>query len=119
MKHLRQYVRKPQRILLLAVLSLMLPPLCGSGLSCHAQSNDSVAWSRGKVITNTRLLGVGGVNVLDTYLSPEKYSGTELRYISQTVRGSEHRKWRRLIVHQGMASFSRNRADNANEMAGS
>ena len=70
MKHLRQYVRKPQRILLLAVLSLMLPPLCGSGLSCHAQSNDSVAWSRGKVITNTRLLGVGGVNVLDTYLSP-------------------------------------------------
>lgn len=39
-----------------------------------------------KVVTNAKMLGVGATNLLDTYLSPEKYRGTELRYISHTTR---------------------------------
>lgn len=99
--------------LLIAVSAL----LCAGSVNCMAQAGDNEA-RQDKVIQNTRLIGVGGVSVLDTYLSPEEYSGTELRYVSHTIRGSENRKWRRLIVHQGMASYSHNRADNANGIAG-
>lgn len=78
----------------------------------------NLLYAQDKIITNTRLVGVGGVNILDTYLSPEKYRGTELRYISQTIREREGRHWMRLIEHQGYVSYSKNRADNGNEMAG-
>jgi len=72
-----------------------------------------------KVITNVRMLGVGGVNILDTYISPEKYRGTELRYISHTTR---MREWgtrvSRQIVHQGYFSRSENRSGDGGEIAG-
>lgn len=75
-------------------------------------------FAQDKVITNTRMIGIGGVNILDTYLSQEKYRGTEARYVSQTIREREGKRWARLIEHQGYISFSNNRADNGNEMAG-
>ena len=109
--------RKAAERLLPSLIAVMLSPLCTDGGRLAAQTGGNEA-KQDKVIQNTRLIGVGGVSVLDTYLSPEEYSGTELRYISHTVRGSENRKWRRLIIHQGVASYSRNRADNANGIAG-
>lgn len=71
-----------------------------------------------KVITNTRLIGVGSRYVLDTYLSNEKYEGTDFRYVSHTLRQREEGHWARLIVHQGSVSTLRNRADNGNEIGG-
>lgn len=71
-----------------------------------------------KVITNAQMISVGGVQILDTYLSPEEYSGTELRYLSHTVRQREGRSWSRLLLHQGSFSVSSNRADNGNYVAG-
>lgn len=72
----------------------------------------------GKTITNTQMIGIGGVDILDTYLSNEKYSGTELRYISHTIREREGRRWSRMLVHQGSITSSTNRADNGNEIGG-
>ncbi len=71
-----------------------------------------------KVITNTRLIGVGSRDVFDTYISNEKYKGTDFRYISHTLRQREEGHWARLIVHQGSVSTLRNRADNGNEIGG-
>lgn len=71
-----------------------------------------------KIITNAQMIGIGGVQILDTYLSPEKYSGTEIRYISHTVRQKEGSRWARILTHQGSFSSSKNRADNANYAAG-
>lgn len=71
-----------------------------------------------KIITNAQMIGIGGVQILDTYLSPEEYTGTELRYLSHTVRQREGRKWSRLLLHQGSFSYSKNRADNSNNVAG-
>lgn len=72
-----------------------------------------------KVITNARMLGVGAADILDTYISPEKYRGTELRYISHTTR---MREWgtrvSRQIVHQGYVSYSENRSGEGGELAG-
>lgn len=72
-----------------------------------------------KVITNARMIGVGGVNILDTYISPEKYRGTELRYISHTTRMRERgTRVSRQIVHQGSFSRSENRSGDGTEIAG-
>lgn len=71
-----------------------------------------------KVITNAQMIGFGGVRILDTYLSPEEYSGTALRYLSHTTRQREGRKWSRLVLHEGGFSYSKNRADNGNYVAG-
>lgn len=68
-------------------------------------------------ITNARLFSVGGVSILDTYLSPEEYSGTDIRYISHTTRENSTR-WKREIIHQGELAFADNRAANGNEIAG-
>lgn len=72
----------------------------------------------GKEITNSQMIGTGAVNILDTYLSPEKYNGTELRYISHTIRERKGRKWSRMLVHQGSMAYADNRSGNGNEIAG-
>lgn len=71
-----------------------------------------------KVITNAQMIGIGSVQILDTYLSPEEYSGTEVRYLSHTERRREDSRWSRLLLHQGSFSYSKNRADNGNYVAG-
>ncbi|MBF1610081.1 MAG: DUF3316 domain-containing protein [Prevotella sp.] len=70
-----------------------------------------------KVITNTQMLGIGTVNTLDTYLSPEEYTGTELRYISHSVR-ENGTKLSRELVHQAQILSVRNRRENNNELGG-
>lgn len=71
-----------------------------------------------KIITNAQMIAVGAADILDTYLSQEKYSGTELRYISHTTRERNGRKWSRQIVHQGSFAWADNRANNGDEMLG-
>ena len=70
-----------------------------------------------KVITNTQILGIGAVNTLDTYLSPEEYTGTEFRYISHSVRENGS-KLSRELVHQAQILSVRNRRENNNELGG-
>lgn len=70
-----------------------------------------------KVITNTQMLGIGAVNTLETYLSPEEYTGTELRYISHSVR-ENGTKLSRELVHQAQILSVRNRRENNNELGG-
>ena len=102
-------LKKRTAILLLLIAVLLIPHGEATGYALlHAQE---------KIINNSRMIGVGGVNILDTYLSQEKYSGTELRYLSHTIREREGKKWSRIIEHQGDVAYTRNRADNGNEMA--
>ena len=70
-----------------------------------------------KVITNTQMLGIGAVNTLDTYLSPEEYTGTELRYISHSVRENGS-KLSRELIHQAQILSVHNRKENNNEIGG-
>lgn len=68
-----------------------------------------------KDVTRATMVGIGGVNLLETYLSPEKYTGTELRLIQHVTRGCPSRpRWARQLVHEAHASSASNRADNAN-----
>lgn len=71
-----------------------------------------------KVVTNARMISVGATNILDTYLSQEKFRGTELCYISHTTREPEGRRWSRLTVHQGNIAWADNRSGDGGEIAG-
>lgn len=99
------------RRLLLALLCL--PWAFPQGVK--AQS-DTVVVPR--VITNVKMLGVGSANILDTYLSAEKYRGTELRFVSHTTRETDGRRWSRQIVHQGNIAYADSRSNKGSEMAG-
>ena len=57
-------------------------------------------------------IAIGHANHLDTYLSPEKYRGTEIRFISEVL------KTKVMFQHEGDISFTHNRANNADEISG-
>ncbi len=71
-----------------------------------------------KFITNAQLVSVGYDNLLDTYLSQEKYTGLQLRYISHTIREHEGSPWSRLLMHQGSFSAVDSRSGDGHEFGG-
>ena len=71
-----------------------------------------------KITTTARMLGVSHAQVLDTYLSPEHYTGCDLRYISQTQREREGQRLSQLITQTGNVAYLKNRAESGNEIAG-
>lgn len=91
-----------------------------SAITLFATSTPSFAQDTlrsSKVITNTQMLGIGAANILDTYLSPQEYTGTELRYISHSERENGSRLSRELI-HQAQLLSVHNRKENNNELGG-
>lgn len=69
-----------------------------------------------KTTTNVKMIGWGYVDMLDTYLSPERYKGWQVNYLSHTTHEREDHRISTLSVHQGSFAHADNRAGNANEM---
>lgn len=69
-----------------------------------------------KTTTNVKMIGWGCVDMLDTYLSPERYKGWQVNYLSHTTHEREDHRISTLSVHQGSFAHADNRAGNANEM---
>ncbi|MBQ0073263.1 MAG: DUF3316 domain-containing protein [Prevotella sp.] len=63
-------------------------------------------------------LSIGGVNVLDTYLSPEKYSGVEYRLNAESIRDSKKRALTYLMTNEIAFAHTKNRAGNATTLTG-
>ena len=63
-------------------------------------------------------LSIGHLNQLDTYLSHEKYYGTEWRFISDVLRDSRKHPLTYSLTHEGAFANTHNRADNANALSG-
>lgn len=71
--------------------------------------------------THVTQLGIGGVNQLDTYLSPLEYSGWQAHYMHQTLRPThwlQNRLSFQQIVHCEMA-ITHNKPNKSNYMGGS
>lgn len=94
------------------ILSFIILPM-----SLFGQTADTIRSD--KIITNAQMIAVGAVDILDTYISQEKHTGTELRYISHTIRQRKECRWSRLIMHQGSFAWADNRAGNGDEISGS
>ena len=71
-----------------------------------------------KVVTHTNMVSIGTTNLLDTYLSPEKYNGLEVRFISHTLRDLPGKRWQQQIMHQGIVATADDRSGKGNMMAG-
>ncbi|MBQ7420143.1 MAG: DUF3316 domain-containing protein [Prevotella sp.] len=83
-----------------------------SPLNLSAQ-NDSA-----KVITSSRMIGIGGTNILDTYLSAEHFKGAGMSFLATVERKRPYRRWSTLMEHEANLSLVHDRADSQKEMEG-
>lgn len=90
-------------VLLVAVLS-QLPCLVSA-------QNDSLA-------THAYMFAAGSSNILDTYLSAEKYKGSQVRYLTTHNRPTRWDNLRQTILREGQLDVVSNRADNNDELGG-
>jgi hypothetical protein len=81
--------------------------------------NDSLQTTRG-IIDRCHLYGIGATNILDTYLSPENYTGTEVRFLGETTRTTRFAKGKisQYQLSMGNISFLNYRDGNGSEIAG-
>lgn len=64
------------------------------------------------VITQRYQVGIGKSNILDTYLSQEKYRGTGITFLSTRLRERTDRRWATMTQHQLNLSQGSDRAGN-------
>jgi hypothetical protein len=98
--------------------TLVLLTLLGQQAAIAQDSHGIDTLVSRKAVTSAKLFGIGYTQHLDTYLSPGEYSGAELRFVSHTIRDNDDHPLSKLIVHQGFLSSTKNKAHNANELAG-
>ena len=106
------------RIKGLAIATLLL-------LSLHAWSQENSQFftfnsQLNKEVLHSTLFGVGWSNVLDTYLSPYNYKGTDIRIQRETMRMTT--LWNGHVSNQSFIDFNaainKNRVRNTDEYAG-
>lgn len=71
-----------------------------------------------KITTTANMIGIGHTNVLDDYLSNEKYKGVELRFISMTDKYTPGKKISFQRTFQVDASMPRNNSETGNNLVG-
>jgi hypothetical protein len=100
---------KTEKIALVALLLLHT-----IGISAQPYSSNERAYQS----TRRYQLGVGGVNILDTYLSQEKFRGTGLTFLSFNERQREGSAWSTVFQNQFHLSSSKDRAGNESVLEG-
>lgn len=87
---------------IIGVVACLMIPFC-----VYAQSH----------IERSTQFAFGATNMLDTYLSPLEYTGTDVRFISSVLRTRDC-GWDIQYTHEGCYAYTSNPADNADAMAG-
>lgn len=102
-------------------------PLCTFATLCvalwlavanTALGQDTAVVVQTPITTTARMVGIGAGNLLDTYLSPQEYSGTELRYIANTRRRRPERMWGSQHELQAIVAHAGTQARGATEIEG-
>lgn len=81
--------------------------------SSHAQPVDST-----RIRTTANLIGVGPTNILDTYLSQEKFSGIGIAYLNITEWDRPDSRWSTILQQESNLSTTSDRSDRATELQG-
>ena len=69
--------------------------------------------------TSAHMLGIGRTNILDTYISQEKFSGSGLTYLYMCERAKPDKRWTDLIEHEVNLSTTEDRSGSNNELEAS
>ena len=93
-------------VLFVAVLSQLLHPVFAQDRTDSTRTEHAYMFS------------TGAANILDTYLSAEKYKGPEFRYTTITTRNTRWQNIRQTILNEGLFDAVSNRADNNDELGG-
>lgn len=101
--------RLPKKVKALVLLPFYLFPL----VPIQAQPTDST-----RIHTTVNLLGVGNTNILDTYLSQEKFSGIGITYLNVTEWQETNSRWSTLIQQEANLSSTEDRSKKAKELEG-
>ena len=64
------------------------------------------------------MIGIGGTNVLDTYLSAEQFKGFGLSFLATVERHRPNKRWSTLMEHEANLSFVHDRANSKKELEG-
>lgn len=91
------------------LLVLLLGCLTATASAQHAQTD--TLHSR-HVTTQTYALGIGAASVLDTYLTPERFTGTSLTFLSVNERRRLDSPWSVIIQNQLHLTSASDRAGN-------
>lgn len=83
----------------------------------HTVAQNDTVMSK-KITTTANMLAVGHTNVLDDYISNEKYTGTELRFLSITDKFNPEKPVSFQRLFQIDISLPQNNAHNANNLVG-
>lgn len=63
-------------------------------------------------------VAVGHANMLDSYLSPLEYTGTDVRFIAHTDRWNDSTSWQRRILYEGQLQYVKSPTDDGKELGG-
>lgn len=103
---------------LISIAALLLGGVVAAAASNGDGCHNSIGIQQPQYKTNALMIGVGYTNILDTYLSPEKYRGTNLTFLSHTRRENDSTAWVNQFQHEGNVAYADNRSGNGGEMAG-
>ena len=78
----------------------------------------SAAWAQDKLITRSHMVGIGGSNILDTYLSNEQFKGIGFSFVATIERQRPEHHWSTLMEHEANLSNGKDRANNQHELEG-
>lgn len=102
----------------ISIAALLLGGVVAAAASNGDGCHNSIGIQQPQYKTNALMIGVGYTNILDTYLSPEKYRGTSLTFLSHTRRENDSTAWVNQFQHEGNVAYADNRSGNGGEMAG-
>ncbi|MCI6159790.1 MAG: DUF3316 domain-containing protein [Prevotellaceae bacterium] len=91
--------------------------LCLAGFTLALCTLAQTARAQSGMAESADMITLGTTNLLDTYLSPERYTGTEMRYIVQTTK-EKSEKMSYTLTRQGTLQYAAPRAENANFIGG-
>lgn len=105
---------------------LFLAPLVAAALAMPAAAQDCISpgnattYEANRYSMHSNMIGIGSTNRLETYLSPFEYTGTELRFLHESMRATHLLKGRISTQQffEGNLSYSESPSHNAHYIAG-
>lgn len=115
--HCRRHDTFSLKFLRIAAMVLALSGVCG--LRAHESDTIDVRVPVNKEVLHSTLFGMGTANILDSYLSPYNYTGTDFRLQRETMRMT--RLWDGRVANQALfdlnAAITENHVGNRDEYA--